>query len=67
MNNKQFRIVGRFVKPWESPVRGLDKTGHNKIVKKDLSQHPATKELHPGRNEPCLCGSGIKYKKCCGK
>ena len=19
----------------------------------------------PGRNEPCLCGSGIKYKKCC--
>lgn len=20
----------------------------------------------PGRNEPCLCGSGKKYKKCCG-
>lgn len=20
-----------------------------------------------GRNEPCICGSGIKYKKCCGK
>jgi SWIM/SEC-C metal-binding protein len=20
----------------------------------------------PGRNEPCLCGSGTKYKKCCG-
>ncbi|MBT2644686.1 SEC-C domain-containing protein [Bacillus sp. ISL-41] len=20
-----------------------------------------------GRNEPCLCGSGKKYKKCCGK
>jgi len=20
-----------------------------------------------GRNEPCPCGSGIKYKKCCGK
>lgn len=20
-----------------------------------------------GRNEPCLCGSGLKYKKCCGK
>jgi hypothetical protein len=19
----------------------------------------------PGRNEPCHCGSGIKYKKCC--
>ncbi len=20
-----------------------------------------------GRNEPCPCGSGLKYKKCCGK
>ncbi len=20
-----------------------------------------------GRNDPCLCGSGVKYKKCCGK
>lgn len=20
-----------------------------------------------GRNDPCSCGSGIKYKKCCGK
>ena len=19
----------------------------------------------PGRNDPCLCGSGVKYKKCC--
>lgn len=20
----------------------------------------------PGRNDPCTCGSGRKYKKCCG-
>lgn len=24
-------------------------------------------EPHVGRNEPCPCGSGHKYKKCCGK
>jgi uncharacterized protein len=24
-------------------------------------------EEKPGRNDPCPCGSGIKYKKCCGK
>ncbi len=22
---------------------------------------------HVGRNDPCPCGSGLKYKKCCGK
>lgn len=25
------------------------------------------KEKEPGRNEPCPCNSGKKYKKCCGK
>ncbi|MDD6043557.1 MAG: SEC-C metal-binding domain-containing protein [Eubacteriaceae bacterium] len=24
-------------------------------------------EKKPGRNDPCPCGSGKKYKKCCGK
>ena len=28
---------------------------------------PATREPRPGRNEPCGCGSGHKFKKCCGK
>ncbi len=23
-------------------------------------------ETRPGRNDPCPCGSGKKYKKCCG-
>lgn len=25
------------------------------------------KDKEPGRNDPCTCGSGKKYKKCCGK
>ncbi|MFA7187614.1 MAG: preprotein translocase subunit SecA, partial [Dehalococcoides mccartyi] len=29
------------------------------------STTPAAKEI--GRNDPCPCGSGKKYKKCCGK
>ncbi len=28
---------------------------------------PREAEKKVGRNEPCPCGSGIKYKKCCGK
>lgn len=27
---------------------------------------PITVETKTGRNEPCPCGSGKKYKKCCG-
>ena len=25
------------------------------------------KSVKIGRNEPCICESGLKYKKCCGK
>jgi len=28
---------------------------------------PTAAEKKVGRNEPCPCGSGKKYKKCCGK
>jgi SEC-C motif-containing protein len=27
---------------------------------------PERKEKHPGPNEPCHCGSGMKYKRCHG-
>jgi len=30
-------------------------------------QQPAKREQKVGRNEPCPCGSGKKFKKCCGK
>jgi|BioPla2DNA2_1021312.scaffolds.fasta_scaffold02238_3 hypothetical protein len=37
----------------------------------DFTKHshlqPITKEKTPGRNELCPCGSGKKYKNCCGQ
>lgn len=31
------------------------------------AQQPIVKDKKIGRNDPCPCGSGLKYKKCCGK
>jgi SEC-C motif len=31
-----------------------------------LLDQPARAEARPGRNQPCSCGSGKKYKRCCG-
>ena len=28
---------------------------------------PISREATVGRNDPCLCGSGRKFKKCCGR
>jgi len=60
-------------------VEGVD-VNNEKEVKKWLKKHPevanggdvqkveTVKRAEPkvGRNEPCPCGSGKKYKKCCG-
>jgi preprotein translocase subunit SecA len=35
--------------------------------KKNPDNKPAISLLKVGRNDPCPCGSGKKYKKCCGR
>jgi SEC-C motif domain protein len=36
-------------------------------ILKSVAQNLALKGAKIGRNEPCFCGSGSKYKNCCGK
>ena len=40
-------------------------------ISEALAAHPTAKNPNiikkVGRNDPCPCGSGLKYKKCCGK
>ena len=42
---------------------------YSKIKRKqnDFGKKKPTKVIKVGRNDPCPCGSGKKYKKCCGK
>lgn len=46
-----------------APTSGSDSEVHNQSTAKDN----AAPRKEPGRNEPCYCGSGKKYKKCHGK
>lgn len=39
----------------------------NKIQNDFGKRKPVTKKVTVGRNDPCPCGSGKKYKKCCGR
>lgn len=43
----------------------FDADKKNEIKKNHLEAVTAKREI-PGRNDPCPCGSGKKYKKCCG-
>jgi len=44
----------------------LDDLRRDEIVKEYKRSKTVIKEKTPGRNDPCSCGSGKKYKKCCG-
>jgi len=43
----------------------LDKSTREQI-KKDFNKSKIVISNKTGRNDPCYCGSGKKYKKCCG-
>ncbi len=41
--------------------------GETEIPDRPKKQEPVHVEHTVGRNDPCPCGSGKKYKKCCGR
>ncbi len=52
------------VKPTEEGFMNFGQQKERKPVRQ--TQQPVRVEQKVGRNEPCPCGSGKKYKKCCG-
>ncbi len=49
---------------WENV---LTEERREEIYKEYKKSKTVVKDKLPGRNDPCPCGSGKKYKKCCGK
>ena len=45
----------------------LDEETRKQLYKKQKLSGTIVKDKKVGRNDPCPCGSGLKYKKCCGK
>ena len=50
----------------ETETIRMRRTNLNYNRGESVSVQPVTREKKVGRNDPCPCGSGKKYKKCCG-
>ena len=48
------------------PVAEVSSTAANRVADAELTPAPVRTGPKVGRNEPCTCGSGKKYKNCCG-
>jgi preprotein translocase subunit SecA len=49
----------------EAPRERVKNVVENRYAEESPKQ-PVRREKKVGRNDPCTCGSGKKYKKCCG-
>ena len=50
-------------------IKRREKTVYDRMMQTSTNGATATVKTKekPGRNDPCPCGSGKKYKKCCGR
>ena len=55
------------LKTQEEPKREQVATPTSTSADDSDKKMPIRKDKKPGRNDPCPCGSGLKYKKCCGR
>ncbi len=51
----------------ENKVEMTAVSGENQQKEATHKKAPAATKVSVGRNDPCPCGSGKKYKNCCGK
>jgi preprotein translocase subunit SecA len=63
------RYLYRIRMPQEAQPQQRTNVVENRYQDEEQQQkpQPVRKEEVVGRNDPCPCGSGKKYKKCCGK
>ncbi len=63
----QIQVVQKQDEGSESIDTALTKAADKFIPPSDEDNAPVVKGDKIGRNDVCPCGSGVKYKKCCGK
>jgi hypothetical protein len=61
------RVIQGDVLDWEVRVSGLAPSADHTRIAYQYRCTQLANERKQGRNEPCRCGSGRKYKHCCGR
>ncbi|MDD3776863.1 MAG: preprotein translocase subunit SecA [Actinomycetota bacterium] len=59
------KVVTKKQEPRPNPLENISTSGPSQAVPAKPKQVPHQDKV--GRNDPCPCGSGKKYKKCCGR
>ncbi len=68
IQRETIRLISRANVVEQQPVQNVKNIQENRDSDGEVRvKKPVRKEHTVGRNDPCPCGSGKKYKKCCGR
>jgi uncharacterized protein len=63
-----YRLFFNHCRPHTVRMAALRRAGHSPArLMQELRAEDVASRPKAARNDPCPCGSGLKYKKCCGK
>ena len=63
---EDFYLPARWLREMRAPFNPDDTLKHLRMQRDFFDRRePVRAAKEPGRNDPCTCGSGAKYKKCC--
>ena len=62
----QYELDGKMTDHWEHALFEKEENEWRFLDAQPLKTQPIVRTPKPGRNDPCNCGSGKKFKKCCG-
>ncbi len=63
----QKKLKARRLEEFSQRTRSVEEIqAEEELLKKTPKTEPIKADKTPDRNAPCPCGSGKKYKKCCG-
>ena len=66
-NRFSLRLKKQKLSDLAAKARGTDDMeAEEELLEKTEKVEPIQAGDAPGRNDPCPCGSGKKFKKCCG-
>ena len=61
------KLKAKCLAEFSQRTRSVDEIkAEEELLKKTPKADPIKADVVPDRNAPCPCGSGKKYKKCCG-
>lgn len=66
LHDRRFDVMNAGIRGSQYGAISVPTSEIEPVIRRLMEIGPKLERLMPGRNDPCCCGSGKKFKRCCG-